>query len=154
MPVAAMELERLALAFELARRLAWAAVPEAEPLEAPGALARFLLLRYGRVDQEVGGAVYLDAKQRLIALREMFTGGPSKATVSPMPLLRAALQLGSVSFAFFHTHTSSDPTPSLEDLSFTRRLKDAAEQLGLQLADHLIVAQGGRWCSLRQAGRL
>jgi DNA repair protein RadC len=52
----------------------------------------------------------------------------------------------------FHTHPSGDPTPSGEDLLFTRRLADAGEVVGVRLVDHLVVGAGGRWCSLRERG--
>jgi DNA repair protein RadC len=35
---------------------------------------------------------------------------------------------------------------------FTRRMADAAEVVGVKLADHLIVGTGGRWRSLRERG--
>ena len=52
---------------ELARRLARAEIPERELLDRPAEIARYLVLRYAVRDQEVMGALYLDARHRLIA---------------------------------------------------------------------------------------
>lgn len=52
----------------------------------------------------------------------------------------------------FHTHPSGDPSPSAEDLAFTRRLAEAGEVVGVRMVDHLIVGTGGRWVSLRERG--
>jgi DNA repair protein RadC len=40
----------------------------------PGAVARYLVLRYAQRDQEVMGAIYLDTRHRLIAVSEFFRG--------------------------------------------------------------------------------
>ena len=52
---------------ELARRLARADIPERELLDRPAEIARYLVLRYAVRDQEVMGALFLDARHRLIA---------------------------------------------------------------------------------------
>jgi DNA repair protein RadC len=53
----------------------------------------------------------------------------------------------------FHNHPSGDPQPSLEDVLLTRRLKDAGEVMGIELADHVVLGDG-RWFSFRDADRL
>jgi DNA repair protein RadC len=42
-----------------------------------------------------------------------------------------------------HNHPGGDPTPSVADRRFTRRLTVAAECLGIAVHDHLIVARDG-----------
>ncbi len=41
-----------------------------------------------------------------------------------------------------HQHPTGDPTPSSEDISITRRLKEAGEIMGIKLLDHIIVGDG------------
>jgi RadC-like JAB domain len=48
--------------------------------------------------------------------------------------------------------TLRDPTPSLEDVAFTRRLVVACEAVGVKLIDHLILGSTHRWISLRDRG--
>jgi len=62
---------------------------------------------------------------------------------------RAALLHALTSFLLFHTHPSGEPDPSLEDLTFTRRLKEACEAVGVRMLDHLIVGSPTRWVSLK-----
>jgi hypothetical protein len=52
----------------------------------------------------------------------------------------------------WHTHSCQDPSPSQEDLLFTRRMVDAGQALGVGLLDHLILSSTGRWVSLRHRG--
>ncbi len=139
-------------AVELARRLARAEVPERRPLGDLAVVARYLALRYVRRDQEVMGAIYIDIRCRVIAEREHFVGGIDRAAVEPRPVLRDALRLGASGIVVFHNHPSGDPEPSESDCTFTRRLARAGAEVGVELIDHVIVAPGGRWCSLRQRG--
>ena len=142
----------LLAAVELGRRLARAQLPDREPLQHPGAVARYLTLRYTRSDQEVMGALFLDARHRLLAEREFFRGTLTRAAVEPRAILKEGLLRDAAGLVLFHTHPSGDPAPSAEDLEFTRRMAEAGEVLGQRLLDHLILGLGGRWLSLKQRG--
>jgi DNA repair protein RadC len=140
----------LLAAVELGRRLAREQLLDREPLSRPVDVARYLALRYHTCDQEVMGALFLDARNRLLGEREMFRGTLSRISVEPREILRECLQRGAASIYLFHTHPSGDPAPSAEDLLFTRRIAEAAEIVGLRLADHVVLGHRGRWVSLRE----
>ncbi len=137
---------------ELARRMARAELPERDLLTHPEAVATFLALRYGLQGQEVMGALFLDTRNRLIQDNEIFRGTLNRAAVEPRAILKQGLLRNAAGFVLFHTHPSGDPSPSAEDLAFTRRMANAGEVVGLRLVDHLIVAGGGRWVSLKKRG--
>jgi DNA repair protein RadC len=139
-------------ALELARRLARAELPERLPLGHPEAVARYLLLRYSERDQEVMGALFLDVRNRLLGEAELFRGTLSRAAVEPRAVLKRALLSSAAGILLFHTHPSGDPSPSAEDLAFTRRMADAGELVGVRLLDHLILGTCHRWVSLRRRG--
>jgi DNA repair protein RadC len=139
-------------AVEIAGRVAREQLGEREPLSRPAEVARYLHLRFWARDQEVVGALYLDSRNRLLGDRELFRGTLDRAVADPREVLKEALLRGAAAMILFHTHPSGDPSPSESDLAFTRRLKEAAEILGLRLADHLILGAAGRWVSLRQRG--
>jgi DNA repair protein RadC len=82
----------------------------------------------------------------------VYRGTLNRAAVEPRALLKEALLRGAAGLIVFHTNPSGDPSPSAEDLDFTRRLAAAAEVVGLRLFDHLILGAGGGWVSLRQRG--
>ena len=140
----------LLAAVELGRRLARAELPDQEPLNHPRRVADYLFLRYARQDQEVMGALYLDTRHRLIAEGEVYRGTLNRAAVEPRAILKGALLRGAAGVLLFHTHPSGDPSPSAEDLSFTRRFAAAAELIGIALVDHLVLGAPGRWVSLRE----
>lgn len=137
---------------ELARRLTRESVPRRDPMSHPGAVAEYLRLRYSRKEQEVMGALYLDSRNLLVADCEIFCGTLNRAAVEPRAILKRALLQDAAGLILFHTHPSGDPTPSAEDVAFTRRMVEAGDLLGVRLVDHLVVGDCGRWVSLRRMG--
>lgn len=140
----------LLAAVELGRRLARARLPRRDPLDRPQAVAEYLALRYSRRDQEVMGVLYVDSRQRLMGEAEVFRGTLNRAAAEPRSILKDGLLRDAAGFILFHTHPSGDPTPSPEDLAFTRRIVEAGEIVGVRLIDHLIIGGSGRWVSLRK----
>ncbi len=139
-------------AVELGRRLARAQLPQREVLDFPKEVARYVALRYSQPDQEVLGALYLNLHNHLLCEHELYRGTLTRAVVEPRAILRHALRAGASGFVLFHTHPSGDPTPSNADFAFTRRMQKAGEIMGVRLIDHVIVAGGDRWVSLRRRG--
>jgi DNA repair protein RadC len=142
----------LLAALELARRVARAELPDRLPLGNPETVARYLLLRYAERDQEVMGALFLDIRNRLLGEAELYRGTMVRAAVEPRAFLKQALLRSAAGILLFHTHPSGDPSPSAEDLAFTRRLSDAGDLLGIRLLDHVVLGGGHRWVSLRRRG--
>ena len=142
----------LAAVLELARRLARCEIQERTPLAHPAAVASYLALRFQLRDQEVMGALYLDTRHRLLAERELYRGTLNRAAVEPRQILKEGLLHGAAGCILFHTHPSGDPSPSAEDLAFTRRMAEAGEVIGIRLVDHLVLGGVGRWVSLRERG--
>ena len=53
----------------------------------------------------------------------------------------------------FHNHPSGDPTPSREDMLITRRMVDAGVVMGIEVLDHVVVAEAS-YFSFRENRRL
>ena len=136
---------------EICRRVADCEIADRLRLDQPQAVARLLARRYENYRREVLGALFLDTKCQLVASREIFRGTRERIAVEPSLILREALLLSASSIVLFHNHPSGDPTPSVEDISFTHRLADAATLLGLKLRDHLVLGSGGQWHSIRDS---
>ena len=142
----------LLAAVELSRRLARTRMPRRDLLDRPDAVASYLSLRYSQSDQEVMGALYLDVRNRLIAEGDIYRGTLSRAAVEPRTIIKTGLLCSASGFILFHTHPSGDPSPSAEDLTFTRRMAEAGELVGVRLLDHIILGSAGRWVSLGRRG--
>lgn len=121
-------------------------------LSHPEAVARFLQEQLNDRPQEVMAAVYLDTRNRLIAWQIAYAGTLNRAAVEPRAILQMALLTNAAGFVLSHNHPSGDPSPSVEDLTFTRRLADAGDVVGVRLVDHIILGSQGRWISLQRRG--
>lgn len=149
----ASRVARIGAALELGRRIAALPVTSAEPVHEPPALAPRLMARYAHDVQETFGAIYLDARNRVIREREIFVGTLNASTVSPRDVFRFALTDHAASVIVFHNHPSGDPSPSAPDVAFTHRLVESGEVLGVGVLDHLIVSASG-YVSMKQRNLL
>lgn len=140
-----------ALGYEIALTLVAKPVERAV-MGAPAAVASYLALRYGVNDQEVMGALYVDTRNRLLKEVELYRGTVNRCAVEPRLILKGGLLAGACGMVVFHTHPSGDPSPSLEDIAFTRRLAEAGDLVGVKLIDHMVLGGVGRWVSLRERG--
>ena len=150
--VGAAKATRVAAAFEIARRTA-------SPEGSDGAryddalVGRALISRYAHESQEHLGAVLLDSRQRSLKQCEIYVGTVARALVSSRDIVRIALEANAVGVVLFHNHPSGDPSPSAEDLTFTRRVQQSLSLVDVELVDHLIVG-AQRYCSMSGRGLL
>lgn len=122
---------------ELARR----ARRRQEPprLNSPKAAGDYLLPRTQGWTEERFGLLALNTKGTLIADRILSQGVSNATLLSPREFYREALRFGAVSVIGYHNHPSNDVNPSREDVTLTRRLREAGNTLGVPLSDHLIL---------------
>ena len=102
---------------------------------------------------EVFGVACLSTRYRLLAWHLLSRGTRVSTPVSmPDVFLPACLTPGTTGLMVVHNHPSGDPTPSQDDARLTLRLCAAADVLDMPLLDHLIVGDGHRYFSFREAG--
>jgi len=66
--------------------------------------------------------------------------------------MKPAILASAAALVLAHNHPSGDPEPSAEDVALTRRLVAAGQLLGIEVLDHLILGEAGRFVSLRERG--
>lgn len=67
-------------------------------------------------------------------------GTLNASLVHPREVFRLAVMQGIASVILGHNHPSGSTEPSEEDLRITRRLVEAGKILGIEVLDHIIVA--------------
>jgi DNA repair protein RadC len=95
----------------------------------------------------------LDGRHGLRAARRVASGGIHGLHVTARDPLRIALREAASAFVLVHNHPSGDPTPSDEDLAFTRVVVEGAAAIGTPMLDHVVVARR-RATSMLDAGLL
>ena len=93
-------------------------------------------------------ALLLNARHEVQRIEIISVGSLNASIVHPREVFRPALLHAAAAVVLVHNHPSGDPEPSEEDMSITRRLKEAGELLGIGVLDHVIIASRGI-CSFR-----
>lgn len=143
---------RYAAALELHRRLAVAEIPERVTADTE-VIGRRLCLEYGMRQQEHLSAVYLDSRRRILKVETVFIGTINHAAVSTRDVARIALEQNATAVILSHNHPSGDPSPSADDLMFTRKMSESLRLLDIELADHIITSPH-RFYSMSQRGQM
>ncbi len=84
--------------------------------------------------------ITLDPALRVIAVDLMAEGIPNEVTVHTRKFLEICLNRKASRAMLAHNHPSGNPLPSSEDEAITRELRLSLRMVGVELVDHLIVA--------------
>jgi DNA repair protein RadC len=135
------------------RRIGSLPVPDTDVVET-GPQAVLPLLReilHGR-EQESFIMLLLDARNRVMAWREVSRGSYNSVQVPVRDMFRTALVVGCAGVLISHNHPSGDPKPSEADKMLTSAVRAAGELLQLPVVDHIIVGDGERYYSFANGG--
>lgn len=97
------------------------------------------------LDREHFIVIGLDAKNTVIGLNTVSIGSLSMAIVHPREVCKPLILMNACGFLCAHNHPSGDHTPSPEDRQLTTRLKQAADILGINMLDHLVIGHTGHY---------
>ena len=138
---------------DLCQRLEQAVTVERDRLADPGEVFKWARHNLARLDQEQLWVLCLDGRHGLITAKQVAEGGVHGLHVGVRDVLRAVLREGSSAFVMLHVHPSGDPTPSDEDVQFTKALIEGTKKIGTPLLDHVIVVKT-RYKSMSELGLL
>jgi len=140
-------------AVELGRRTLMRTHADRPRLNTPRQLASHLLPQHGSRPVEQFGIVLLDTKHRLLQIRLVSSGSLDSTVAHPREVFRDAIAGRAAAIVLFHNHPSGDPRPSADDVALTARLAEAGHVIGIDVLDHLILADQ-RYYSFAEAGQL
>jgi DNA repair protein RadC len=86
--------------------------------------------------------IMLNTKNCVISTEDVSVGSLNASIVHPREVFCEAIRKHAASIIICHNHPSGDPTPSNEDISITKRLKECGKIIGIELLDHLIIGDG------------
>ncbi len=91
---------------------------------------------------------YLNARGELLKKELIAVGTLNKVNLLPREIFSRIKELPVAAVILAHNHPSGELDPSKEDILFTKRIKVAADILGIKFLDHLIVSSKG-WRKIR-----
>jgi DNA repair protein radc len=101
--------------------------------------------------KEVFKVIFLDGKNRIIEIEDLFEGTLNTSSVYPREIIKNAIRNNALSLIFVHNHPSGDPKPSQSDKDITRDLVFAGNLLQIKALDHIIIGDN-RYFSFADEG--
>lgn len=86
--------------------------------------------------------IFMDARNRVTAIKTLFEGSLTGSSIYPREVVRAALDCHAAAVIFAHNHPSGDPQPSPEDTAVTRRLVQACLLMDITVHEHIVIGNG------------
>lgn len=150
----------LVAVFEMGRRLA-AEQLEDVPLNQPERVYALLASEMQQLQVESLRVLLLNTRLRLVKAEEISRGSISETVAHPRDILHPVLLHRCHGFVLVHNHPSGDPEPSAADRTLTRRVKEAADLMRVEMLDHIIIGHpsvhadaGPGYFSFREHGML
>ena len=87
--------------------------------------------------------IFLDSKNRIIAIEKMFSGSINSSPVYPREIVKKVLALSATALVVVvHNHPSGSCEPSSDDRSITIKIGIALASIDAKLHDHMIIGNG------------
>ncbi len=143
--IGAINFLTLRLIREVAARYLEARMVCDAPILNSQALLDFLTLKIGHRRRECFLAIFLNAKNHVVATEILFEGSLTSSAVYPREVVSAAMAHKAAAVIFAHNHPSGVPEPSDEDLHITKKLVNALRIMNITVHEHLVIGAAGHY---------
>jgi len=133
---------RLRAALELATRHLAERMHEPEALTNPDLVCDYFRARLRDREREAFVCLFLDTRNRPIAIEEIFQGTVDRSEVHPREVVKRALELNAAAIIFAHNHPSGVSEPSTADRQITVLLRKALQLIDVRVLDHIVIGEG------------
>jgi DNA repair protein RadC len=128
-------------AFELANRLeGYPSADNKTVIKNPLDVAALVKSKLAGKKKEYFMTVLLDTRAQVIKICETSVGSLDTSIVHPREVFKEAIAASAASVIFVHNHPSGDVSASEQDIGLTKRLVEAGSIIGIEVLDHIIVA--------------
>ncbi len=140
-------------ALELGLRILKARGNDRKRIQCSQDVREYLLPELRAYEVEAFICLHLNTRNEVTKTVRIGQGGLDGVGALPHDVFRQAIRDGAHGVIVVHNHPSGNPEPSQSDIMVTKRLKAAAELLGVRLLDHIIIGDG-RHVSFQERGLL
>lgn len=138
-------------AIELGRRIQQGSVETRPNISSPQDVAALVQYEMASFSQEQLWVLLLNTKNQVTRIDKVYTGTLNASTVRVAELFRNAIRQSAASIIMVHNHPSGDPAPSHEDIRLTKSVIDAGKLLDIEVLDHVVVGNAGKFVSMKQS---
>ncbi|MFH0768811.1 MAG: DNA repair protein RadC [Chloroflexota bacterium] len=89
--------------------------------------------------KEVLKVIYLDNRNHIIEVADLFIGSADSAPIRPREIVESAINANATCLIFVHNHPSGDPVPSRNDGRLTRDLVFMGMLMQIKVLDHIVI---------------
>lgn len=97
-------------------------------------------MRYEK--REIAKVLLLNSKNVIQKIVNISLGGANFACLEPKDVLSEAIKMQLPKIILVHNHPSGEVIPSKSDFILTDRLYEAAQIIGIELLDHIVIGDG------------
>ena len=133
---------QLQAVLEMARRHFKESLQRGDVLSTPEITRSYLSAQLRGYSYEVFACLFLDSKNRVIQLDELFRGSIGATSIYPREVAKQALRYNAAAVIFAHNHPSGMASPSEADKVITEILKQGLALFDIRVLDHFIIGEG------------
>jgi DNA repair protein RadC len=131
----------LQVVFELGKRCRAATVEEKRKLRSPLDSVKLMQTKNAYLNYEECWAIFVNSASDLLGMENVGKGHITGTAVDIRRIVQKGLELQATGIILCHNHPSGSLKPSKLDLNLTSQVKNAAQLLGIELLDHLIICK-------------
>lgn len=108
-------------------------------IKEPNDIVKILMSEMQYEKSEVAKIVLLDNQCNILKIKQVAKGGSNFVSIEMKEILSEAVKINAPKIILVHNHPSGISTPSNKDYEVTEKLDKAANLLGIQLLDHIVI---------------
>ena len=108
-------------------------------IKEPFDMAKILMDEFRFLKREIARVIILNSKNVILKMIDISLGGTNFASISVKDVLNEAVKMQAPKIILVHNHPSGDSTPSKSDIAITEKIYLAAQMMGIELVDHIVI---------------
>lgn len=127
---------------ELTKRMSLPVITDKICIKSSSDIANIFMQELRFEKKEIIKVILLNSNNTIKKIIDVASGNTNKVTFDIKQVLSEPVKLEIPKIILIHNHPSGDPNPSNEDIIVTKKLKEAANLMGIELLDHIIIGDG------------
>ena len=110
-------------------------------IKEPNDVVKVLMSQMQYEKVEIAKVILLDTKCYIIKIKDVAMGGKNFVSIKIKDILLEAVKCGASKIILAHNHPTGVSMPSKQDYEVTYQLENAAQMLGIELLDHIVIGK-------------